>query len=128
MAKEKSGRSAVTRSFSIDPQTDEQLKARLRVLKPRVKGLSHYVQLLIEQDMKSGGDPEGSAAIREWCAMEGSNLRPPPCQLGVLASGDAHIKSGTQIADLEGCELHTLPDVLAFSAIPSPLAKLPIAA
>ncbi len=86
----------MVRSFSIDPQTEERLNARFAELRPRVKGLSHYVQLLIELDLsRKAGAPDGDPTLREWCALQGSNLRPLPCE------GNGTTLDGIVVSDMK---------------------------
>lgn len=69
-------------------------------------------------------------AGKRWCAMEGSNLRPPPCQRVVdLPNSNSMGKTILQIADLEGYELPAPQNVLPLRAEQKyPLSELPIAA
>lgn len=62
-----------------------------------------------------------------WCAMEGSNLRPPPCQTVEVAENQGQMALET--ADSIRYALHALPDVLSFSGgLAGPLESLPVAA
>lgn len=124
------GRTAITRSVSLDPKTVEKINARLERLHPRVKGFSHYVQLLIERDISlAAEDPERAGEVEGWCAMKGSNLRPPPCQ----GAG----KENLDMAKIHRADVDKIDDVLpAFGQVlslqglghKSPLFVLPIAA
>ena len=40
------------RGVSLPLDVNEKVEARLKQLKPRVKGFSHYVQLLVDWDLK----------------------------------------------------------------------------
>jgi len=40
------------RGVSLPLDVNEKVDARLKQLKPRVKGFSHYVQLLVDWDLK----------------------------------------------------------------------------
>lgn len=46
------GRTAKTASVSLPEDAAKWLEKRVRDLKPKVKGISHYVQLLIELDRR----------------------------------------------------------------------------
>jgi len=91
-----------------------KLNARLEKLYPRVKGLSHYVQLLIEADIRTGTATE---QIKEWCAVEGSNLRPPPCQGAVLGL----VKVDFRDADTGADGLRSLSHMHQFPLSPTKL-------
>jgi hypothetical protein len=52
MKTRKKGRTAKPRSISVGPEFNALLNTRLETLSPMVKGLSHYVQMLVELDAK----------------------------------------------------------------------------
>lgn len=41
------------RGVSLPEDVDEKVNERLRKLNPQVKGFSHYVQLLVDADLKN---------------------------------------------------------------------------
>jgi hypothetical protein len=60
------GRQASTRSISMMPKDWEWIRSRVAALSPRVKGISHYFQMLADMDKREGllerviGTPPGS--------------------------------------------------------------------
>ena len=43
---------AIPRGVSLPQDVDAKVQARIEALKPKVKGFSHYVQLLVDWDLK----------------------------------------------------------------------------
>jgi len=55
------------RGVSLPEDVDKKVSERIEALKPRVKGFSHYVQLLVDADLKEEtpfGGPDGQP-VRE---------------------------------------------------------------
>lgn len=58
--KAKNGRKCQTRGVSLSPEVFKEIEERIETLRPRVKGFSHYVQLLIDWDIHR---KEGTAKL-----------------------------------------------------------------
>ena len=48
------GRQACTKSISMMPKDWEWIHNRVAALSPRVKGISHYFQMLVDMDKREG--------------------------------------------------------------------------
>lgn len=49
---------ATTRSISMDPELAQEVEAHLRKMRPIVKGWSHYIQILITNDLKNARETQ----------------------------------------------------------------------
>jgi hypothetical protein len=53
--KKDQSKKAVTRSVSLDPELVARIDARISAARPEIKGLSHYLQMLVWKDLQSAG-------------------------------------------------------------------------
>ena len=57
--KRRTRQSCEARGVSLPVEISKQVDERLKDLRPRVKGFSHYIQLLVDWDLKKGsGEPK----------------------------------------------------------------------
>lgn len=79
----KVGRHTEGRGVSLPLELSDAVDQRIKSLHPWVRGFSSYVQALILHDL-AHRTLQVEPIKKDWCAVEGSNLRPPPCQGGAL--------------------------------------------